>query len=60
NEILCSKRLWKTALNKQVERKIAEYGSVCINTGIAGLFTVGKIKGRTHILPHFNTLRLWR
>jgi hypothetical protein len=30
----------------QVERKIAEYGSVCINTGIAGLFPVGKIKGR--------------
>lgn len=29
-----------------MERKIVEYGSVCINTGIAGLFPVGKIKGR--------------
>ena len=37
-----------------MERKIAEYGSMCINTGIAGFFPVGKIKGRIHILPHFN------
>ena len=42
NEILCSKGLGGTALNKQAERKITEgfalCGSVCINTGIACLF----------------------
>ena len=59
NEILCSKGLGGAALNKQAERKITEgfssRGPVCINTGIACLFSP-KLKRTSERIVKFHSL----